>query len=324
MITNSELSSEKTNLHPRNKHRHGYDFDKLTSASRELIQFVKVNKFKKRSIDFADPKAVIALNRALLKLNYGITYWDIPESYLCPAVPSRADYIHYAADLLASLNKGIIPRGDAINVLDIGVGANCIYPIIGRSEYGWHFVGSDVDAAAINSAKKIVTSNTILVRGVECRVQSDPQSFFKGIIKDDEVFDLTICNPPFHASAEAAASGTERKNKNLGSKRVADGSLNFGGQRTELFYNGGEASFIYFMILQSLEIAGKCFWFTTLVSDKHHLPAIYKTLEKVAAKNVRTISMSQGQKKSRIVAWTFLSEEKQKDWAERRWEVAAS
>src|SRR5690606_24715537 len=114
------------------------------------------------SIDFFNPQAVKALNKALLFYYYDIVYWDIPENYLCPPIPGRADYIHYIADLLADNNKGIVPTGSEIKCLDIGVGANCIYPIIGVKEYGWSFIGADIDALAIKSAKKIIASNPSL------------------------------------------------------------------------------------------------------------------------------------------------------------------
>lgn len=312
----------KNNLHPRNQHRSRYDFRELIASCRQLAPFVFTNKYKVESIDFSNSDAVKMLNKALLKRYYNISYWDVPPGYLCPPIPGRADYIHYAADLLASCNDGVIPQGKEIVVLDIGVGANCVYPIIGHQEYGWNFVASDIDELAVKTAKKIVTSNPDLNNAVDCRLQADSSSFFKGIIKPIELFDLTICNPPFHTSEKAAAEGTRRKNKNLGTRRDAD--TNFGGLSHELYYKGGETSFIYLMILQSKEIATSCFWFTTLVSDKDNLPAIYKTLEKVGAVEVRTINMSQGQKKSRIVAWTFLTKEQQKEWAEKRFQISGS
>ncbi|MCE3280073.1 MAG: rRNA methyltransferase [Bacteroidetes bacterium] len=315
-----DLLSEKNNLHPRNKHRSRYDFRELIAACKQLAPFVFTNKYKVESIDFSKSEAVKMLNKALLKRFYNISYWDVPPGYLCPPIPGRADYIHYTADLLASCNDGVIPVGKDIRLLDIGVGANCVYPIIGHQEYGWNFVASDIDDIAVKNARKIVTSNPDLNNAIDCRFQSDESLFFKGIIKEDEVFDLTICNPPFHTSEKAAAEGTRRKNKNLGTRRDAD--TNFGGQSHELYYKGGETSFIYLMILQSAEIPKSCLWYTTLVSDKDNLPAIYKTLEKVDAIEVRTINMSQGQKKSRIVAWTFLNKDQQKEWAQKRFQVS--
>jgi 23S rRNA (adenine1618-N6)-methyltransferase len=117
-------------MHPRNRHGAGYDFPRLIRSSPQLALFVRPNPFGDESIDFADPAAVTALNRALLKDFYGIDHWQIPPGYLCPPVPGRADYIHHLADLLAASNGGLVPCGKSVAVLDIGVGANCIYPII--------------------------------------------------------------------------------------------------------------------------------------------------------------------------------------------------
>jgi 23S rRNA (adenine1618-N6)-methyltransferase len=81
---------------------------------------------------------------------------------LRPPIPGRADYIHYIADLLAENNGGKIPKGKQIKCLNIGVGANCIYPIIGNQEYGGSFVGADVDPVSIASANKIIEFNPFL------------------------------------------------------------------------------------------------------------------------------------------------------------------
>ena len=94
----------KSKLHPRSKHRERYDFEKLISGFPELGPFVQPNKFDDLSIDFANPDAVKALNRALLKFHYGIEHWDVPDGYLCPPIPGRADYIHHIADLLDSIS----------------------------------------------------------------------------------------------------------------------------------------------------------------------------------------------------------------------------
>jgi len=73
------------------------------------------------------------------------------------------------------------------------------------------------------------------------------------------------------------------------------------------------------MIEESAQIPIACFWFTTLVSDKDHLRSIYQALKKVKAFDVKTIDMAQGQKISRIVAWTFLNKQEQKEWKKKRW-----
>jgi len=318
-----EHPKEKTSLHPRNKHRQRYDFPMLIQSCPELSPFIRLNEFKDASIDFANPDAVIMLNKALLKHYYNIQYWQIPSGYLCPPIPGRADYIHYLADLLAVSNKGIIPRGDQIKCLDIGVGANCIYPIIGRAENGWQFIGSDIDVKAISAAAAIVEKNNSLKEKITLRLQKNTNNIFNGILQADDYFDLTICNPPFHASLEEAQSGTLRKLSNLKHKKITKPILNFGGKSNELWCAGGEERFIQKMILESKDFATSCFWFTSLVAKSDHLKSIYATLEKVNAVEVKTIAMAQGNKVSRFVAWTFLNREQQQKWVREKWKIEA-
>ena len=236
----------KDKLHPRNIHRDRYNFSDLVLSSPELKTSVIKNKFNnEETINFSDPVAVKLLNKALLKLYYEVTYWDIPPNNLCPPIPGRADYIHYVADLLAEMNNGIIPTGKNIQVLDIGVGANGIYPLIGQHQYDWNFVGSDIDKAALTSLKKVIEANPGLHKKIELRLQDKPAHIFLNLISVDEKYDLTICNPPFHASAKEAQAGTSRKIQNLGLKKK---DLNFGGKHNELWCPGGEAEFINKMI----------------------------------------------------------------------------
>jgi 23S rRNA (adenine1618-N6)-methyltransferase len=297
---------EKENLHPRNPHRERYNFKQLCKSSPALRAFVSLNQYDDESIDFTNPEAVKALNNALLKHFYGVEGWNIPAGYLCPPIPGRADYIHYIADLLAENNKGVIPAGSQVKILDIGTGANCVYPLIGSSVYGWQFVGSEVDLIALASAKNIVALNKQLKDKIEIRRQASKTNIFNGIIKPGELFDVSICNPPFHSSALEAKSATDTKWKKLGINPKQNNALNFGGQKTELWYPGGEAAFITRMIEESALIPDSCKWFTTLVSKKETLPVVHKALKKVKALDVKTINMSQGQKVSRILAWTFL------------------
>ncbi|WP_410499582.1 23S rRNA (adenine(1618)-N(6))-methyltransferase RlmF [Chitinibacter sp. S2-10] len=295
----------KAGLHPRNLHRGRYDFAALIAASGELSAFVAKNAYGDDSIDFANPQAVKALNRALLKHFYGIEQWGTPEGYLCPPIPGRADYVHTLADLLAG--QGKIPRGNAVRGLDIGVGANAIYPILGRASYGWSFVGSDIDPVSLANAAQIFAHNPVLAGGLETRLQAKPQQIFHGVIQSDDYFDFTLCNPPFHASQADAAAGSNRKLRNLGLARGNDKQprLNFAGQHNELWCEGGESRFIGRMIAESADFAAQVGWFTTLVSKSENLPAIYRALKTLAACEVQTLTMAQGQKVSRIVAWRF-------------------
>lgn len=309
---------EKTNLHPRNKHRLGYDFEQLAEVCHELKQFVYANKFSPQTevetIDFSNPQAVKALNKALLIAYYDIKNWDIPENYLCPPIPGRADYIHNVADLLASNNNGIIPEGENVQVLDIGIGANCIYPILGNAEYGWSFVGTEIDEIAIQNCKKIIEENPKLMDFISLQLQTESRFIFKNIITPEDRFSLTICNPPFHNSQDDATKSSIRKINNLENTRTTKPILNFGGQNAELWCEGGELGFITQMIFESAKYPMQCLWFTTLVSKKENLASLYKTINKVNVVEVKTIEMAQGQKTSRILAWTFQTAAQQTNW----------
>jgi 23S rRNA (adenine1618-N6)-methyltransferase len=290
-----------TKLHPRNQHSDGYNFTRLVKQSPELETFTRRSPAGQITIDFHDEQAVRALNQALLKAHYNINFWDIPDSYLCPPIPGRVDYIHHLADLLASDNNQVIPHGRNIKVLDIGTGANLVYPLTGQSEYGWHFTGVDIDPAAIKVAQHICQFNKL---NIKLKLQKKPEDIFRGVVGSHDFFHLTLCNPPFHASTEAAKKGTQRKWKNLG--QGTQNKLNFGGQNAELWCPGGEVKFIATMIEQSVEFAEQCLWFSSLVSKKDNLKPLYKILKKVKAVEVKTIDMAQGQKVSRFIAWTFI------------------
>jgi 23S rRNA (adenine1618-N6)-methyltransferase len=293
-------------MHPRNRHTGRYDFEKLVESLPTLKPFVTPNKYGDLSIDFANPKAVQTLNHALLKQFYGISFWQIPENYLCPPIPGRSDYIHQIADLLASQNDRAVPSGKEVRILDVGVGASCIYPIIGHSEYGWSFVGSEVDPIALESAQKIIQSNAKLAASIEIRKQPTSDCTLKNIVKKDEYFDVMICNPPFHSSLEEAEEGSRRKWRNLGkTKQLNQSARNFGGQGGELWCPGGEVSFIKKLIQESSLYQNQFTWFSSLVSKDSSLDAIYKALQSARVYDTRTLDMTQGQKKSRIVAWRW-------------------
>lgn len=315
-------------LHPRNPHQGRYDFGKLIKACPELTNFLKANPAGDNTIDFSDPKAVMCLNKALLAHFYQVKNWQIPEGYLCPPIPGRADYIHNLADLLAKGHQNKVPTGKSIKVLDIGTGANCIYPIIGSQSYGWQFTGTDIDPVSVKTARAIAQSNTNLKNHIHLRQQHDSTAIFNGIVTSEDRFDVTMCNPPFHASLAEALASNQRKTKNLSKKNFkAKGtpsnrqkeSLNFGGQMAELYCEGGEIAFIKRMAKESVKFAEQVCWFSSLVSRNENVRPLKILLGKLGAKNIEVMEMRQGQKISRMLAWSFIDAQGRCLWAENYW-----
>jgi 23S rRNA (adenine1618-N6)-methyltransferase len=212
-----------------------------------------------------------------------------------------------------------MPAGEKIKCLDIGVGASCVYPIIGIKEYGWKFVGTDIDKVAIENANRIIETNPVLKRKLELRLQVKTADIFFGVIQKDELFDLTVCNPPFHASYAEAQASTLKKLNNISDEKITEPIMNFGGKNTELWCKGGEQRFVRDMIRQSKFFADSCLWFSTSISKQSHLRSVNEALKKAEAVEIKIIPIGQGNKSCRIVAWTFFTAEQKKNWVETRW-----
>ncbi|WP_080778674.1 23S rRNA (adenine(1618)-N(6))-methyltransferase RlmF [Chryseobacterium phocaeense] len=305
------MSAEKSSLHARNLHRDPYNFDQLISCVPELKHYVFINSYQTATINFSIPEAVKLLNKALLQHFYNIKNWDIPKTNLCPPIPGRADYIHYIADLLAEDMQGI-PEGDSVSGLDIGTGANLVYPLLAHRSYGWKMLGTDINRDSLENAQHILDHNPDLLHEIQLKQQPDSHHIFKNIIGSGERFSFSMCNPPFHDSEESAMKGNIRKTKNINKSKVKKPLLNFGGQQSELWCEGGELAFISKMIEESAQYSSQVLWFTCLVSKKDNLYKLTTLLKKVKALEIKTIDMAQGQKISRILAWTFIPEKNRK------------
>ncbi|PTT39728.1 23S rRNA (adenine(1618)-N(6))-methyltransferase RlmF [Chryseobacterium sp. HMWF028] len=307
------MSVEKSSLHTRNLHRNPYDFDQLISCVPELKHYVFVNAYQTATINFSIPQAVKLLNKALLLHFYTIKGWDIPDTNLCPPIPGRADYVHYIADLLTEqLDK--IPVGNFVKGLDIGTGANLVYPLISHKSYGWTMLGTDINQDSLRNAQHILDQNEDLTSIIQLKNQPETDHIFINIINPEDRFTFTMCNPPFHDSEESAMKGNIRKTKNLNKSKKIKPLLNFSGQQSELWCEGGELAFITKMINESTLFSNQVLWFTCLVSKKDNLNKLTHLLKKVKAVEVKTIDMAQGQKVSRILVWTFIPRKDRKTW----------
>ncbi len=317
---NSRASNSDKFLHPKNLHNQGYDFPALIKSHQALSAHVKINKYLSESIDFSDPIAVKMLNCALLKHHYDIVEWDIPQGFLCPPIPGRVDYIHYVAELLESHHSGQKSafKHSSIKLLDIGTGANGIYSLLACQVYGWHCTASDIDLLSLDNVANIISKNPTLNNRLQLRLQKDKNHIFEGVIQAEDYFDISVCNPPFHASLDEALKSSQKKRNNLAINR-GDISINtavtekasvqnFGGQKAELWCKGGESKFLRMMIKESKMFGSQCRWFTSLISKSDNVKPAIKLLRKLEAIDIKEIEMKQGNKITRILAWTFVNE----------------
>jgi len=280
-------------VHPKNPFAKDYNFDLLIQHYPGLRDFVFVNEYGNKTIKFADKQAVKALNTALLKAHYGLDFWDIPEHNLCPPIPGRLDYLLHVADLI---------QKPQLRLLDIGTGANLIYPILASCHFGWQCSASEVDLDALKNAQEIIDKNSVLAN-IDLRQQGFKNSILEHIIRPDDAFDVVVCNPPFYKNRSDAQLKNQRKVRNLQLQEKE--TLNFGGQANELWYKGGEEAFVKKMVLESVQFKEQVYWFTSLVSQKENLKNIKRAINKTQPAAVKVIDMEQGNKKSRFVAWTF-------------------
>ena len=299
-------------MHKSNPHIDGYDMQALAKAEPALSHHLIKAPSGRDSINFSDPEAVKLLNKALLLHHYNLEYWDIPKGQLCPPIPGRADYMLGLNDVLNQSKAG---NKEQVSILDVGTGANLIYPIIGKALFNWNWVASDINQDSIINAQAIIDNNPSLIGSVSLRHQPNNKHIFKGIIESGDYFDASVCNPPFHRSAAEALAGSAQKNKNLNRnknkrqsnvKKVDSSShLNFSGQANELWCEGGEFAFISNMINESRKVASQVGLFSCLVSKKENLKPLAANLKKVTSIPMNIHEMAQGNKISRFITWHF-------------------
>ncbi len=292
------MNHSKDKLHPRSFHNQSYNFQELILKVPELKSFIVKNREGMDTLQFANPKAVYLLNKALLLHFYNLDFWNIPNQNLVPPIPGRADYIHYLADLLK------VDDSQKPTVLDIGTGASLVYPLIGSSVYNWNFVATDIEPKSIEVAQEIIDKNPHLTSKITLRVQSDNKKILLGIINKEDYFDAVMCNPPFFKSKKEAETQTLRKLKGLDKRTTPKLINNFSGESNELWCNGGELAFVLNYIKESFLFKTQVGWFTSLISNEDNLKPLQIELKK-SAKEIKVIDMSQGNKKSRILAWRF-------------------
>ena len=308
-------------MHPRNVFAASNpDFATLAATRPRLLPYLIETKDGRHTIDFSSWDAVFELNRALLDACYGVKHWEVPRGHLCPPAANRANYVHWIEDLLAlsrPASASASAAGPAVVGLDVGVGASCVYPLIGASLNGWRFVGIDVTDVAVAGARANAAGNPAIRHLVEirdartfhlARTSPTPEnqtrtsdsrggSLLLPAIDDHETFAFCMCNPPFFDSDIGAEE--MRRRKNPGS--------DFGGSDAETSCPGGERAFTARLFEDSLALRDRVHWFTTMCGKKETVKHLRRALAsrdaRVAA--VRTTVFRQGKTARWGVAWSF-------------------
>ena len=262
-------------MHPRNVYKDkNPDFGALAEARPFLKPFLKRRGKGRFGINFTDWAATKALNRALLMEHYGLVAWDIPDGQLCPPVANRANYIHWLEDLLRlSRPSGMAQTGPGVRGLDIGVGANCVYPLLGASINGWSFVGSDVTDVALRYAAENAAANPVIAPLIDIRDARKSDGRRSGaeeggvllpVVHEGERFAFCMCNPPFFESMDEAELNP---------------STNFGGTAEEMCCEGGEEAFVKRIYDDSLILRETVHWYTTMCGKKDTMKRLRRLLE---------------------------------------------
>lgn len=279
-------------FHPKNKHQGLYPLGEYLNYEPELEQFIITKPNQQKTVNFSVNKAVFLLNRAILKRDYGITYWSFPAEHLCPPIPSRVDYLHHLSDL---------PHNSkSVKVLDIGTGATCIYPLLGTTLFNWKFTGSDIHLNALQTAQTIIEKNN-LTKQITLRHQPNKENILTDVLHKNEQYTFVMCNPPFYKTAQEAQNANQRKTSQINLKE----GRNFSGIPNEIWCKGGEHHFINTYLYESSKNPNAAQWYTSLVSKKETLNTLLQSAKKLNVNNTKVIPIQTGNKITRIFAWQF-------------------
>lgn len=128
-------------MHPRNpfKIKPNYELlsQKYSLFKEYLIPYSSNKKFK---IDFEDPNALRCLSTILLKDKFNLDV-NIPLNRLIPSIPQRLNYLLWLEDII----DGCFTNLESVNLIDIGTGASCVFPLVGcKLKDNWYFLATEI------------------------------------------------------------------------------------------------------------------------------------------------------------------------------------
>ncbi|CEP18027.1 hypothetical protein [Parasitella parasitica] len=277
-------------MHPRSVYNIEPDFTTLAKDYASFKPFVKQTEQGRSYIDFKDAEANRELCKCLLKRDFKVDV-DFPLDTLCPAVPNRLNYILWLEDLIQDTLSNL----KNCQGIDIGVGASCIYPLLGcATNPTWRFLGTEINQRSTDFANKNVQRNHLEDR-ITIIHNPDPSKIF--LLEQDKQYTFSMCNPPFYSSQEEIDQGLH--NKEVEPSAICTGSNN------EMITKGGEFEFIKLMVMESLQIQRQVHWYTSMIGLKRTIRPLIRLLNDQGIVNYIVTDFIQGKTVRWIIAWSF-------------------
>ena len=235
-----------------------------------IKEFPELKKYKLKQnednedefqFDWSNNELSLLMDKSILNYYFNIKYYDIPKGFLIPPIPSRINYINLINSIITKLIKDI----DIKNIIgiDIGTGANIIYPILGYSIYKWKFICTEINKEAYNNAKLILQKNN-LENNINIIKQNNKDNIFISILNRENKYIFSMCNPPYY--------NYENEIKLEDKKR--DNEYNF----DEIYYKNGEFGFFQRYFEESICYKNNVFLYTILIGKKINAENIYNKL----------------------------------------------
>ena len=240
------------------------DFLTLIKEFPELKKYIlKQNEDNEEEFqfDWSNNELSLLMDKSILNYYFNIKYYDIPKGFLIPPIPSRINYINLINSIITKLIKDINIKN--IIGIDIGTGANIIYPILGYSIYKWKFICTEINKEAYNNAKLILQKNN-LENNINIIKQNNKDNIFISILNRENKYIFSMCNPPYY--------NYENEIKLEDKKR--DNEYNF----DEIYYKNGEYGFFQRYFEESICYKNNVFLYTILIGKKINAENIYDKL----------------------------------------------
>ena len=271
------------------------DFLTLIKEFPELKKYIlKQNEDNEEEFqfDWSNNELSLLMDKSILNYYFNIKYYDIPKGFLIPPIPSRINYINLINSIITKLIKDI----DIKNIIgiDIGTGANIIYPILGYSIYKWKFICTEINKEAYNNAKLILQKNN-LENNINIIKQNNKDNIFISILNRENKYIFSMCNPPYY--------NYENEIKLEDKKR--DNEYNF----DEIYYKNGEYGFFQRYFEESICYKNNVFLYTILIGKKINAENIYDKLSSYSdiIKIYNMQKILTGNNVRYIIYWSFFN-----------------